>query len=154
MLVTGAGGAAGVAVIRALRQAGHYVIAVDADPMAVGLRLGDEGHQVPRFDDPTYLAALIRIATVYDVQALMCTVAEEYHALAGAASYLNDAGVRTLMPAADSVNICIDKWRFAQAMTEAGLPVPSTGLAPAPTTCRGHGSSNLASAEVRAMCTR
>ena len=129
VLVTGAGGAAGVAVIRALRQAGHYVIAVDADPMAVGLRLGDEGHPVPKFDDPTYLAALIRIATVYDAQALICTVAEEYHALAGAASYLNDAGVRTLMPTADSVNVCIDKWRFAQAMTDAGLPVPSTGLA-------------------------
>ncbi len=129
VLVTGAGGAAGVAVIRALRQSGHYVIAVDADPMAVGLRLGDEGHPVPRFDDPTYLAALIRIATVYDAQALICTVAEEYHALAGAASYLDDAGVRTLMPTADSVNVCIDKWRFAQAMSEAGLPAPSTGLA-------------------------
>jgi carbamoyl-phosphate synthase large subunit len=131
VLLTGAGGAAGISVIRALRKAGHYVIGVDADPMAAGLRLADEGHAVPRFDDPTYLAALIRIATVYDAQALMCTVAEEYQALSGATEYLEEAGLRTLMPTAETVITCIDKWLFAQAMTAAGLPVPATGLATA-----------------------
>ncbi|MGH8888232.1 MAG: ATP-grasp domain-containing protein [Acidothermaceae bacterium] len=128
VLVTGAGGAAGVSVIRALHDAGHHTIAVDADADAVGLRLADEGHVVPRFDDPTYLAALIRIATVYEAQALICTVAEEYRALATATEFLEEAGVRTLMPSLETVQMSIDKWLFAEAMEAAGLPVPATGL--------------------------
>ena len=98
VLVTGAGGPAGVAVIRALRARGHHVIALDADPSAVGLRLAAEHHVVPRADDPHYLAALLRVATISDAQALICTVAEEYRALSGARDYLLEAGLRTLMP--------------------------------------------------------
>jgi len=128
VLVTGAGGAAGVSVIRALRDAGHYVIAVDADRQAVGLLLADEGHAVPRYDDPTYLAALIRIATVYEAQALICTVAEEYLVLSTATEYLEEAGLRTLMPSIETVRTCVDKWLFAQAMEAAALPVPATVL--------------------------
>ncbi len=131
VLVTGAGGAAGVAVIRALRRAGHYVVGVDADPDAVGLHLADQGQVVPRYADPTYLAALIRIATVFDVQALMCTITEEYQALAVAGEYLEEAELRTLMPSLETVHTCMDKWLFAQAMSDAGLPVPATGLAAA-----------------------
>jgi carbamoyl-phosphate synthase large subunit len=131
VLVTGAGGAAGVAVIRALHAAGHFVIAVDSDPQAVGLRLADAGRPVPRFDDPTYLTALIRVATVYEAQALICTVAEEYQVLALAEEFLEEAGLRSLMPSIDSVRTCIDKWLFAQAMESSGLPVPATGLATA-----------------------
>lgn len=128
VLVTGVGGAAGVAVVRALQDRGHRVVGVDADELAVGLALADEGHVVPRGDDPRFLAALLRVATVSSAQALVCTVGEEYAALAGAADYLAEAGLKTLMPTAESVAVCLDKWAFHQAMTEAGLPVPATGL--------------------------
>ncbi|MGH8892701.1 MAG: ATP-grasp domain-containing protein [Actinomycetes bacterium] len=128
VLVTGAGGAAGVAVIRTLQERGHRVIGVDADEHAVGLALADEPHLVPRGDDPHFLAALLRVATVTGAQALMCTVAEEYAALSGSTQYLDEAGVRTLMPSKEAVDTCLDKWAFHQAMTAAGLPVPQTGL--------------------------
>ena len=39
VLVTGAGGAAGIAVIRALGPAGHRIHAGDCDPLATGLHL-------------------------------------------------------------------------------------------------------------------
>jgi carbamoyl-phosphate synthase large subunit len=128
VLVTGVGGAAGVAVVRALQDRGHRVVGVDSDELAVGLALADESHVVPRGDDPRFLAALLRVATVSSAQALVCTVAEEYAALAGAADYLAEAGLKTLMPSAASVTLCLDKWAFHQAMVEAGLPVPATGL--------------------------
>ena len=128
VLVSGVGGAAGVAVLRALQDRGHRVVGVDSDPDAVGLALADESHVVPRSDDPHFLAALLRVVTVSSAQAMICTVAEEYAALSGAKEYLDEAGVRTLMPSAGTVATCLDKWAFHQAMTAAGLPVPATGL--------------------------
>ncbi|HEV7207277.1 MAG TPA: ATP-grasp domain-containing protein [Mycobacteriales bacterium] len=128
VVVTGAGGPAGVAVIEALRARGHHVIAVDADPMAVGLRLAAEGHVVPRCDDPAYLAALLRAATLGNAQALICTVAEEYPALIAGKQYLDEAAVRTLFPSRDTVHSCTDKWAFAESMRAAGLPTPDTEL--------------------------
>jgi carbamoylphosphate synthase large subunit len=131
VLVTGAGGPAGVAVIRALRARGHHVIALDADPSAVGLRLASEHHVVPRADDPHYLAALLRVATISDAQALICTVAEEYRALSGARDYLLEAGLRTLMPSLSAVELCIDKWAFFTHLNGDAFPMPATGLASA-----------------------
>lgn len=128
VLVTGAGGPAGVAVIRALRSRGHHVIAVDADPSAVGLRLADQQFVVPRFDDPHYLAALLRVATLAQTVALVCTVAEEYPSLSSAVDYLDEAGIRTFLPSVDSVRACLDKWRFATVLLESGLPAPVTAL--------------------------
>jgi carbamoyl-phosphate synthase large subunit len=132
VLVTGAGGAAGVSVIQALRERGHYVIAADADPLAAGLRLGHESHVLPVCTDPVYVAALVRASTVSNVQAIICTVAEEYPALIAAKAFLDEAGVRTLLPDADAVRRCTDKWAFHETTVAAGLPVPSTTLAELP----------------------
>jgi carbamoyl-phosphate synthase large subunit len=128
VLVTGAGGPAGVSVIQALRKRGHFVLAVDADPMAVGLRLADEFAVVPFFSDPTYVAALVRAATVANIQALICTVAEEYPALIGGTSFLEEAHVRLLLPTVEAAQMCTDKWQFAECMRAAGLSGPATGL--------------------------
>lgn len=128
VLVTGAGGPAGVAVIRSLKQHGHHVVAVDANPRAVGLRLADEQHVVPLRTDPQYVAAVLRVATVGNVQALLCTVAEEYEVLVPAAEYLEEAGIHTSMPALAAVRSCTDKWAFHRRISASGLPVPATNL--------------------------
>ncbi|MCL6537216.1 MAG: ATP-grasp domain-containing protein [Acidothermus sp.] len=128
VVVTGVGGAAGVAVLRALRAAGHVVIGVDADPDAVGIRLADHGHPVPRCDDPTYLVSLIHVATLFDAEAIIGTVTEEFPALIAGAEFLRDAGLRFVFPDLATVQTCRDKWAFFQAMRQAGVPVPATSL--------------------------
>ncbi|MFL6136381.1 MAG: ATP-grasp domain-containing protein [Frankiaceae bacterium] len=128
VLVTGAGGAAGVAVIRDLLRHGHHVVAVDADESAVGLRLAHESHVLPRADDDTYAAELAKAVAVSQPQALICTVAEEYAALVAAVPALAEAGVATMLPPLEAALACIDKWRFAQLAAEKGLPVPATAL--------------------------
>lgn len=128
VLVTGAGGPAGVAVIQSLRRHGHHVVAVDANPLAVGLRLADESHVVPLRTDPQYLAAVLRVATISNAQALLCTVAEEYEVLCPAGEYLDEAGLRTLMPDVAAVRLCTDKWSFHARMSSSGLPVPAANL--------------------------
>jgi carbamoyl-phosphate synthase large subunit len=126
VVVTGAGGPAGVAVIRELRRRGHHVIAVDADPSAVGFELASEGHVVPTWDDPAFSDELVGVASEAGARALISTVAEEFRAIDAAA--LEAAGVRTMLPDAEAVRRCLDKWAFVQAMDEAGVATPATGL--------------------------
>jgi carbamoyl-phosphate synthase large subunit len=126
VLVTGAGGPAGVAVIRALRRAGHRVVAADADSAAVGFRLADEFARVPRADDLAFAESLAKAAAKSGAVALIPTVAEELRPLHAAAGELRDAGVATWLPDPWSVEHCTDKWLFYQLMTEHGVPVPAT----------------------------
>jgi carbamoyl-phosphate synthase large subunit len=126
VLITGAGGPAGVAVIRNLVRRGVHVVAVDADELAVGFGLASEGYVVPTATEPDYLSRILEVAAATRVDALLCTVAEEYPALRAHA--LDAAGIRSMLPSPESVRVCLDKWAFAHAMEEAGLPVPATRL--------------------------
>ena len=126
VLVTGAGGPAGVAVIRALRGVGHRVIAADADSSAVGFRLADEFARVPRADDPAFAESLLKVAARSGAVALIPTVAEELRPLHAAAGQLGDAGIATWLPHPWSVEHCVDKWLFYELMTKHGIPVPAT----------------------------
>jgi carbamoyl-phosphate synthase large subunit len=127
-IVTGAGGAAGVAVIRALAARGTRVIAVDADEMAAGLRLASFASTLPLASDPTFVDRLCRLARQTGASVLVSTVAEEMQALARGSARLTAAGVQTWLPAPQVVHTCIDKWRFAQAVRRAGVSAPATAL--------------------------
>jgi carbamoyl-phosphate synthase large subunit len=127
VIVTGTGGAAGVAVVRALTGR-RPVVAADCDPDAVGLHLGDDNGVLPRGDSPDFAAHVAKLAARTGAKALVCTVAEEMDALHDGADLLAEAGLRTWLPARDTVRTCTDKWRFAQACAQAGVPVPATGL--------------------------
>jgi len=129
IIVTGAGGPAGVSVIRALDGHGVRVVGVDADELAAGLRLADEGAVVPRADDPGYVAEIVALARRTHATAVVCTVAEEMASLARAELQLRDAGLAMWIPSATAVEACLDKWRFVQVMHEAGVRVPATSLA-------------------------
>lgn len=127
VLVTGAGGAAGVAVIQALR-ARREVLAVDCDPDAVGLRLAERSAVVPRGDDPDFAAHVAKLASRHGATALVCTVAEEMAALQEGIDLLAEAGLRTWLPSPATVHTCLDKWAFARVCADAGLPAPATAL--------------------------
>ena len=128
VLVTGAGGPAGVAVIRALHRAGHRVVACDADDYAVGFRLADEFARVPRADDPAFAESVTKAVARSGAVALISTVAEELAPLHAAAASLAEAGAAAWLPDPWSVEHCVDKWLFHQLVTEHGVPVPATAL--------------------------
>ena len=128
VMVTGAGGPAGVAVIRALTATGHRVVAVDADGLAAGMRLADEAALIPPGDDPTFVDTLCDVASATDAQILVPTVTEELLALAGATDLLQSIGLATWVPEPGAVETCRDKWRFVAVLSEEGLPVPATNL--------------------------
>ena len=126
VVVTGAGGPAGIAVLRRLVALGHRVVAVDADPTATGAALASASVTVPRADHPHFVDALIAVATAHGADALVPTVAEELPALTAGADRLAAAGVATWLSDPAGVAICCDKAAFARAMRAAGVPHPAT----------------------------
>jgi carbamoyl-phosphate synthase large subunit len=130
VLVTGAGGPAGVAVIRRLGALGARVVAVDADPAAAGGALADVSVTVPRAEDPRFVGALVRAASTFDVDALISTVAEELPALTDEMDRLTGAGVATWLPDLAAVDLCCDKAAFAGRMVAAGVAHPATASSP------------------------
>jgi carbamoyl-phosphate synthase large subunit len=128
VLVTGAGGPAGVAVIRALDRHGVTVVGADADDLAVGLRLADEGAVIPMAGDPQFVDELVDLAKRTGAIALVCTVAEEMATLRRAESRLREVGLATWFPSDAALEASLDKWRFVQVMHEAGVRVPPTAL--------------------------
>ena len=129
VLVTGAGGPAGVAVVRRLVALGHRVVAGDADSAAAGGALADVAVTLPRGDYPRFVEALVGVCTTHGVDALVSTVAEELPHLAAGAARLAAAGVATWLPDAAAVDVCCDKAAFARAMAAAGVPHPATAAA-------------------------
>jgi carbamoylphosphate synthase large subunit len=129
VLVTGAGGPAGVAVVRRLVALGHRVVAGDADSAPAGGALADVAVTLPRGDHPRFVEALVGVCTTHGVDALVSTVAEELPLLAAGAERLAAAGVATWLPDAAAVDVCCDKAAFARAMAAAGVPHPATAAA-------------------------
>jgi carbamoyl-phosphate synthase large subunit len=128
VLVTGAGGAAGVCVVGTLKAAGTRVIAVDPDETAVGLQLADVGRTIPLADDPDFLPVLCGLAAANGARAIVSTVDEELPLLATRPAAIATAGLATWLPGLAAVRTCLDKWAFAQAVAAAGVPHPPTNL--------------------------
>ncbi|MGY1689263.1 ATP-grasp domain-containing protein [Geodermatophilus sp. SYSU D01105] len=131
VIVTGAGGPAGVAVVRRLLALGHRVVGVDADPTAAGSALATAGAIVPRADHARFIDALTGVAMAYGADALIGTVAEELPALAAGAQQLAAAGVSTWIPEPAAVELCCDKAAFARTLWDAGVAHPATTASPA-----------------------
>jgi carbamoyl-phosphate synthase large subunit len=115
-----------VAVIRALQAAGDHVLALDANPDAVGLRLAGRSALLPRADAPGYAEALLAAIDEHRPVALICTVAEEYAALAPLTARLAELGAQTWLPDPAAADVCLDKAAFAATLHAAGIPHPPT----------------------------
>ena len=128
VIVTGSGGPAGVAVIRALRAMGEVVVGADVDPFAVGSQLAHRSAVLPPGDDPQLVPALCELATRTDADVVCCTVTEEMAALNAALGELQAAGLTTWLPTTAALEQCTDKWEFARLLQAAGVLAPPTGL--------------------------
>ena len=126
VLVTGAGGPAGIAVIRDLTKLGHTTIAVDADLWATGLALADVGVRVPSANDDEYGPALLAATALHHVDVLVATVVEEYPALQALSPDLTAAGVAHWLPTAEAIALSNDKLQFAERLDDRGIAHPAT----------------------------
>lgn len=128
VLVTGAGGAAAVTLIQALRG-DHRVIAADVDPLAVGLYLVPAVQRVlvPRGDDPSFVEALLATAHSYGADLVIPTVDVELLPVAEAVARFAERGIRVLVESASTLGRCLDKYELMTRCAET-VRVPRTVL--------------------------
>lgn len=129
VLVTGAGGPSGVAVMESLRGAGVRVLAGDIDPYAAGLYLVDEADRLllPRGDAPQFAAVLLEHCRREQVAVVVPTVDSELLPLAEQRDAYAAAGVRLALAPHETLLACLDKWRLHERC-EGTVRVPWTLL--------------------------
>lgn len=128
VLVTGAGGPAGVSVIRSL-AAKARLFAVDIDPCAAGLYLVDEQQRalVPRGDDSYFVDRIFDLCLKWDIDVVIPTVDVELLPLALAESRFVGRNVRILGGPSGALATCLDKWQLALAV-DSTVRCPATHL--------------------------
>ncbi len=152
ILRTGAGSAVAPFVIQALRAAGARVVAADMNALSVGFAYADRALRIPPARSDAFVPALLDACRVEGVDVLFPDVDEELLPIARARAAFEALGVRVLLSAADVLERCMDKRRFAAELAARGLPAPRIftpgeleGDLPFPVfikPCHGRGSSH------------
>lgn len=128
VLVTGAGGAAAVTVLRSLT--GHAeLVAGDIDPVAVGLYLVPAARRVllPRGDDPDFVDRLLDAAREHGADLVIPTVDSELLKTAQAADRFAAHGIDLLVEPVSTLETCLDKYTLMQRCADV-VRVPTTVL--------------------------
>lgn len=129
VLVTGAGGPAGVAVIRSLlRRSDLEVFAADMDGWASGLYLVPTSRRrlVPPGRDAGFVTALAELIAADGLDLVISTVDVELEAVADRREELAPAVLAA--PSSDTLRVCLDKLALAERCADTGR-APRTVLA-------------------------
>ncbi|WP_348787280.1 ATP-grasp domain-containing protein [Leifsonia sp. NPDC080035] len=130
VLVTGAGGPAGIAVIRSLlARADVDVFAADMDGWASGLYLVPESRRriVPAGRSETFVDELIGMCGDDRIDVLYSTVDVELPGLAARRDELSAVGTALAAPSHETLVTCLDKFRLAERV-EGAARIPRTRL--------------------------
>lgn len=128
LLVCGAGGAPSNNFIRSLREsdADYYIIGTSSLPTDLFLADIDERHVVPRAIDPSYWNSLSTLLTRSKPAFIHAQNDYEVRAISRLRDKIMGAGVELYLPAAETVEACVDKGRTYEIWSEAGIKVAAT----------------------------
>jgi carbamoyl-phosphate synthase large subunit len=123
ILVSGAGGSASANFVHSLRLAEEpfYVVGIDTSPYHLELAPVDARYLVPRADDPAYLSTLNELVAAERIDFLHAQPEGE---VAFLARHRDEVQAGTFLPRTETIELCQDKARFADAVRAAGLPSP------------------------------
>jgi carbamoyl-phosphate synthase large subunit len=125
ILLTGAGGAAIPFLVQSLKSHGYRVLTADMDPYAAGLFIGDKGFVIPKADAPGFSRSIQKICSTESVDIVIPLVDEELLAV----SQLGLKDTIPLLPNADFIRTCLDKYTLIRELNRHHIPAPHTLLA-------------------------
>jgi carbamoyl-phosphate synthase large subunit len=120
VLVTGAGGPAGVNFVRSLRHADepYAIIGTDLDAYHLEWPELDAAYISPRADDPGYIDFLNELIDREGIEFVHSQPEQEVRLLS---ERRDEIRARIFLPAAETVRICQDKHRSAEIWARAGI---------------------------------
>ncbi len=129
VLVTGAGGPAGIAVMKAL---GHLPLDFHVGDMsryAAGLYRVAPSHRLllPAGRDRSFTSVILQECLERNIDVLIPTVDDELEPIASIRELLRDIGVRVVMPSANTLARCLDKFTLMR-LCRHGVPTPRSAL--------------------------
>jgi carbamoyl-phosphate synthase large subunit len=128
LMVTGAGGPAGTAVIEELERRDIAVLAVDVAADAAGFFLASESAVVPRYVTDGYGDVLADLAVERGCDGIVSTISEEMVVLSHHVDRVKARGLAIWTPPSHALRQCVDKWAFAETLGAAHVPTPMTAL--------------------------
>jgi len=125
VLVTGAGGPAGVNFIRSLRSAKEkfFIAGSDMNKYRIELPDVDKRYLVPANSDPSYIRILNSIIEKNKIEFVHPQPDVEVRFLSDNREKIN---AKVFLPKRDTVRICQDKLETALRWKKAGIPVPES----------------------------
>jgi len=108
ILVTGAGGPAGVGTIKALQRT-HFVVSVDSNNLAPGLYLANRAYVVPPSDNALYLPKVLELCMREHVSLVIPTVGEELGLFSKNKELFHARGISVVVSNPKSIEIANDK---------------------------------------------
>lgn len=127
ILITSAGTASAINVIKSLKKQKEldlFLIAVDADFLAPGLRLADKYFVVPKIGKPNYIDTLVNICRENNVDILIPIYSKEIEIMAERSGYLNSFNIKTLLPDVETIKICNNKKSFEKFCSKKNIKTP------------------------------
>ncbi|MCL5788455.1 MAG: hypothetical protein M1357_01410 [Candidatus Marsarchaeota archaeon] len=122
VLVTGAGGIAGVNFVRALRAASFnpYIVGTDFNRYYINFPDLDRRYLSPRHDDPSFVQRVASIVESERIAFVHPQPSSEASVLAGARGQI---GAKTFLPRSEVFRVGQDKLATQQVLYSAGVPV-------------------------------
>ncbi|MFI5009138.1 MAG: carboxylate--amine ligase [Solirubrobacterales bacterium] len=132
--IGGAGGAPGNNVIGSLRASGRgdHIIGQSSSPADLFLADVDEAHLVPEATNADYPRVLLELLERTRPDVLLLQHDFEVRAVSRIREEILARGIRLALPAQNTIEVCVDKYRSYTAWAAAGLPVPTTVLLESP----------------------
>jgi len=116
-MLTGAGGAAAISFIKAVREEPVEIHAADMDAYGAGLFLvpPERRHRVPAGADPRFVSHVLHSCREHAIEVLVPTVDSELIGLAAAREAFAEIGVKLLLASEETLRTCLDKLRLLGA---------------------------------------
>ena len=131
VLVTGAGGPAGVNVIRVFKSkesCPYLVVGADIDRLASGLYLADKAYLVPSADSENYVNEMIRICNIENIDFFIPTVNEELLPLSMSRDEFENKCHRLLVSSPNTIKKTVDKYLTSKTLEQSGISAPKYGI--------------------------
>lgn len=97
------------------------IVVTDLSIYAPAAYFADKFYQVPRIDDPTYIATVLDICRKEEINAVTTCIDPEIMLLAEHRAEFAEIGVEVLAPYEDTARICFDKFKMFQFLKSKGI---------------------------------